>query len=320
MSDSIFGTQGEEQLANDINIFSNPGDTETGTSFPVTTTVDEGESGLESTPVYNPAELNDPNSINVSITNTTVPLVILFGPPSCGKTMTLVRLTRYLSRKGFDVQPKKNFRPAYDENYKQLCNGFNSLINSNDAAESTNRINFMLIEVLKGGKSICQLLESPGEFYFDKNNPNAPFPNFLNTIFSKDNRKIVAMMLEPDWLEDADRKNYVRKILDMKRKMRSRDRSIIVFNKIDKTPFVIAPGRINRRSALKEVRDLYPDLIESFKNLNPITSLWKPYEVDFVPFQTGDYSMTSSGRTTFQEGPDEYPRMLWEKILKGITG
>lgn len=47
----------------------------------------------------------DPNRINVTIVNKDIPLVILFGPAACGKTMTLVRLTRYLRSKSFKIFP-----------------------------------------------------------------------------------------------------------------------------------------------------------------------------------------------------------------------
>ena len=49
---------------------------------------------------FSTEELNDPNKIKVTISDTTTPIVVLFGPPSCGKTMTLVRLARYLQNQG----------------------------------------------------------------------------------------------------------------------------------------------------------------------------------------------------------------------------
>lgn len=313
MAESIFDND-NVQSSNSSNIFDTPSnDTKE-------SNVQNDVVGVSEDNVYSEEELNDPNAINVSITDSTAPLIVLFGPPSCGKTMTLVRLTRFLSRKGYIVAPIRNFRPTYDTNYAALCDGFDTLINSDDAADSTNKINFMLVEVMKNGKRICQMLEAPGELYFNKNKPQQPFPNFLNTIMSRNNRKIWAVMVEPNWLEASDRKNYVNKIMRLKQKMRAKDKSIIVFNKIDMTNYVRTTGNIHISGAVKEIRDLYPGLIESYKNLNPITSLWKKYDVNFVPFQTGDYSVTASGRKSFQEGPDEYPKALWEKILKGING
>ena len=50
-------------------------------------------------------ETKDPNEISITIADQNTPIVVLFGPPSCGKTMTLVRLTRYLRTIGFNVEP-----------------------------------------------------------------------------------------------------------------------------------------------------------------------------------------------------------------------
>lgn len=66
----------------------------------------------------------DPNRINVTIVNKDIPLVILFGPAACGKTMTLVRLTRYLRSKSFKIFPIRTFRPSDDQNYQKLCDNF----------------------------------------------------------------------------------------------------------------------------------------------------------------------------------------------------
>lgn len=269
---------------------------------------------------YSDEELTDPNKINVNIKDANAPLIVLFGPPGCGKTMTLVRLTRYLNTQGFLVAPIRDFRPAYDTNYTAICDGFDNLVSSDDAAEGTNKINFMLVEVMKNGKRICQLLEAPGEHYFDPEHPSSPFPNYVNQIINRNNRKIWALMVEPNWKEASDRKKYVQKITRLKSRLRPRDKAIVVFNKIDMTNFVMSPGHITTRSAIKEIRDLYPGLIELFKNLNPITSIFKPYNVNFAPFQTGDYSKTAKGKQSFQEGPDEYPRLLWSMIKKLITG
>ena len=52
---------------------------------------------------------DDPNEIKVIISNKNIPIVILFGPPSCGKTMLLIRLTRYLKSIGYSIKPIKNF-------------------------------------------------------------------------------------------------------------------------------------------------------------------------------------------------------------------
>ena len=45
---------------------------------------------------YSSEELADPNKIVVTIADKDTPIVLLIGPPASGKTMTLVRLARYL--------------------------------------------------------------------------------------------------------------------------------------------------------------------------------------------------------------------------------
>lgn len=269
---------------------------------------------------FNNEELKDPNKINVTIADKEAPLVILFGPPSCGKTMTLIRLTRYLKECGYRISPIKTFRPSHDTNYKQICENYDTMINQNDAAKSTDRINFMLVEILnRDSKRLCQILESPGEYYFNPAQPNAQFPNYVNAIVNSTNRKIWCIMVEPNWENEADRKNYVTRIQHLKKKMRPKDKTIFVFNKIDLTQFVISPGNINLAQARKDVANNYLGIFEPFRNVNPITSFFTKWRCDFVPFQTGDFTQSDTS-LTYQEGPREYPAKLWNMILKRIRG
>ncbi len=87
-------------------------------------------------------EQNDPNKIKVTIEDEKTPIVVLFGPPSSGKTMTLVRLTRYLRDASFDVYPVRTFRPAADAHYKKMCDDFNDMVTSENAAQSTSPASF----------------------------------------------------------------------------------------------------------------------------------------------------------------------------------
>jgi len=193
------------------------------------------------------------------------------------------------------------------------------MITQNDAAESTNVISFMLVEVMKNGTRLCQILEAPGEFYFNPYDPEAPFPAYVNNIINAVNRKIWCIMVEPDWQDASDRSGYVSRIHFIKRRMRTRDKAIFVFNKIDKTSFVIGPGRVNLPQARKEISNLYPGIFAPFKNEHPITRFFVDWNCDFIPFQTGDYTRATNG-ITYQEGPREYPAKLWNTILKHIRG
>jgi hypothetical protein len=277
------------------------------------------ENNNESATGLSAIEMNDPNNISVTIADPNSPLIILFGPPACGKTMTLVRLTRYLQNQGYTIAPIKTFRPSTDTNYKEMCENFNEMINSDNAAKSTDRISFMLVEVIKNGNRLCQILEAPGEYYFNPKKPNNPFPNYVNTIINSGNRKIWSILVEPDWENEIDRRNYVSKITGLKQRMRMSDKVIFIYNKIDKTNFVRSVGNINIVSAIKEVENTYSNIFVPFLNQNPITKLFKKYNCEFVPFQTGDYTQAING-LTYQEGPDEYCNSLWSTLFKNIKG
>ncbi len=268
-------------------------------------------------------EENDPNKIVVTITDSQTPIVVLFGPPQCGKTMAVVRLTRYLRQtSGLIVSPVKTFRPAFDSHYKQMCESFNDLVSDNNAANSTSRINFMLLKISKQGTPQCQLLEAPGEHYYNPNETISQniFPTYVNTIIHSNTRKIWVIFVEPNWLNEKDRLGYVEKIKSLKKGMKAQDKVLFVFNKIDDTEFVISPGQVNMKAARGDVKNNYPGIFEMFKNQNPITSLFKEYNCDFISFSTGTFTEAGDGTKMFQQGDDVYPRNLWNKIMNLVRG
>lgn len=273
----------------------------------------------------NQDELKDPNSIVVSIADQAVPIIVLFGPTECGKTMTLIRMTRFLQQYGYRVSPIRSFRPAADAHYAQMCDGFNELVNSTNAAEGTQMISFMLVQVLdRNGRRICQILEAPGEYYYNPKSPNDEFPAYVNTIINSKNRKIWIFMVEPDWKDPADRNGYVSKIQTLKTMMLPQDKAIFLYNKVDKSHFVISPGRVNMPGIRNDVENMYPGIFTPFVNLNPITKWFKPYLCDLVPFSNGSFSRATKPDgtvyLTFQQGFDAYPQMLWNVIMKRVRG
>ena len=286
-----------------------------------TTYVQENSNVSSSTNGLSEAEMQDPNKIAVEVSDHESPLIILFGPPASGKTMTLIRLTRYLQSVGYIIAPIKTFRPSVDTNYYDICDNFDAMINSNNAAASTNRVSFMLVEVQnKNGRVLCQILEAPGEHYFKPDEPNKDFPAYVNTIIHSQNRKVWAIMIEPGWKDGTDRRNYVTKITHLKTNMHKTDHVVFIYNKIDKTNYVRNIGDVNKSAAIKKAKEEYPNIFTPFRNENPLTKFISEYRCEFVPFQTGTYTKTQDGGVTYQEGPKEYCAKLWNVLLKKIRG
>lgn len=272
----------------------------------------------------NDQEILNPNAIQVVLNNTEIPIVVFFGPATCGKTMTLLRLSRYLMDKGYNVSPVRSFRPGYDGHYRRMCENFNTMVNSSLAQAGNDFISFMLVEVSYNGRPLCQILEAPGEHYFSPKQPNAPFPAYINTISASPNRKLWGFFIEPDHtnqqLEHSDILNYVDRIRRFRSYMHPRDRVAIIFNKIDETNQMLHVGAVNRREVYRQAEFTYPGLFKIFANENPITKLFKETRAAFVPYMNGYFSDCGDGSRSFQQGHDNYPRELWNVISKSIKG
>ncbi len=265
-------------------------------------------------------EQTDVNKITVTIPDQETPIIVLYGPPACGKTMTMVRMARYLKAEGYSVVPERSFRPSADSHYKMLCGNFDNMVNSNNAAQSTSNISFMLLKVLKDGKPICQILEAPGEYYFSPSDPDRAYPPYVLSIIGSKNRKVWAVMLEPDWADAEPRRQYVGRIKNLATKIHRNDKVVFVYNKIDTTPYVRSAGNVNTKEAIKNVMNLYPGIFKPFENTNPITRFWKAYSCEFVPFTTGSYSKTTDGGFTYTESHGAYAQKFWQVILGQIQG
>lgn len=283
---------------------------QTSTSKASTSTNDHGLS---------PEEFSDPNKISVEISDKEAPIVVFYGPPACGKTMTLVRLARYLHSKGFKVEPVADFRPFRDSKYQNLCANFGRIIDSQQAADSTPDISFLLSKISDSrGRLICQMLEAPGEHYFFPKNPAQSYPAYINKIIAEPNRKLWVFMLEPHETNKEMtvelRRSYARRINDFCRNIQFKDKVLFLFNKIDATNYVKSGPVIDEREAIRGAGNLYPNIFVPFENRNPITKLFRRYDCEFVGFQTGWYNATNDEKLTYTEGPECYPEMLWAKI------
>lgn len=265
-------------------------------------------------------EYNDANQISVHVPDDNIPLVMLYGPPTSGKTMLLVRLVRYLQERGYSASPVRTFRPSADSHYEGICSGFDRMIANDLAAAQTNLISFMLVEICKAGRVVCRILEVPGEHILPSGDILSPYPLYFEEIANSNLRKIWLFILEPDWKDHSDRALYVKKIQMLRSRMNSRDKAVFVFNKVDLTGLVMSAGRVNVKEVQKKTSNLYPGIFDTFRNVNPISKLWRSHNCSFVPFQTGTYITASDGSRRFSAGHAKYCDALWNAILKYIKG
>lgn len=266
-------------------------------------------------------EERDPNNIVVEISDTSTPIVILFGAKTSGKTMTLIRLTQYLQQQGYQVTPDPIFRPARDTHYQRMCRDFQKMCNNKYAADGNDVMSFMLVKVLDSkGKPICQLLEAPGEHYFDADDPERPFPTYINQFLQLRNKRTWLIIVEKDWGDDSQTRNaYAYRVQNLPPQVRL-DKFIFTCHKIDKQKSFLPNGMPNKKALFENIKQQYNGIFTRFVNKNPITRLFVKYRFQFVPFSAGVFTGTTNGAQVYTPSNDMYPRALWKAILKTIKG
>ena len=258
---------------------------------------------------------------DIAIADKNAPIIMLFGPRSSGKSMTLVRLSRYLRDNQYTIVVDDTFKS--DRKYKEKCKKFLNDLNTTKALSGNAYTDFLLVKVVKHGRTICQFLEAPGEHYFDPEAIDASnFPPYTTEIIRNlRNRKIWAFITEAKWeVGHKTKVAYVDRIRNCKNMlMHSTDRCIILYNKIDQKKELFEDGQIHLGPAENEMRQEYEGLARVFKNNNPITSLWRTYNYKFVPFCTG-YYFKDKGELKYKKSEDLYPKLLWDALMKCIRG
>lgn len=251
-----------------------------------------------------------------TITDTNTPIMILFGPSQCGKSMTMVRLVRYLENKGMSCEPCTDFRPSIDKMYKQRCAAYRQTIDTFEPLPGTDYTDYMLVAVQNTrGDMRLQILEAPGEHYFSLTNPypeKAPYPAYLSKIKNCNAPKIWCFFLEPDWQNHEKASQYVHRIRMAKSFINlNKDKIIFLYNKIDKKPQWNTFGKLNMQAAAEYAAKQYRGLFTLFKDTTLLGKITNKYLFKFVPFSTGDFDDVAK---TFTESSDIYPEMLCKAI------
>lgn len=262
---------------------------------------------------------------DIKIGDKRAPIVMLFGPPTSGKSMTLVRLARYLRKQGYTVKADPTFKS--DDAYNARCEQFHKNLNTTEALQGNALNEFLMVKVINHGTTVCQILEAPGEHYFNPKKPEEVSarnfrPYLTEIIRNLANRKIWVFITEAEWNVHASVKDsYVSRIRGCKHQLLNRtDRVIILYNKVDQKEELFEDGKLHVSSAEKAMKDEYEGLSNIFKNSNPITSLWRAFNYRFVPFCTGYYTKQISGKHKYNESEERYPRLLWSELMKCFKG
>ena len=259
---------------------------------------------------YTEEEQRDVNAITVTIPDRQTPIVVFFGSPASGKTLALMRMIRFLEGNGYQVVPEEVFRPKTDKHYSKMC--------VNLTPGGTDIISFMLVKVLDGaGHPVCQILEAPGEHYFDGSS-NLSFPTYINAIRTAPNRKVWVFFVEQGWGENQGERNlYAQKICSMQNLISPNDKVVFLFNKADKhrASQYNSNSRPIMSTFFNNISQQYPGIFDKYKNTGLISVLYGPYRFKAVCFSSGIFNKTTNGREVWTLEDDRYCSELW-KVIK----
>lgn len=266
---------------------------------------------------YTEDELHDVNNIIVTVPDQKTPVVIFFGSPSSGKTLALLRMIRFFEGHGCKVKPEYVFRPKSDKHYAKMCDGLKTMAYSQYAPLPNDDISFMLVKVLdKVGNPLCQILEAPGEHYFNEKSAELTFPTYIHAIRSLPNKKVWVFFVEQDWGQNQHvRDLYAQKICSMQ-KLIPNDQVVFLFNKVDKhMEQYKSDGRPNKDRFFANIKGQYPDIFSNYVNEGFFSRLlFGNYNFKAVCFSSGIFTDTADGKQVWTLGNDSYCQEFWDAI------
>lgn len=255
---------------------------------------------------------------DIEIVDNNNPIIPLLGLPNVGKTMTLIRLTRYLEEQGYRVEPDRFFRASKDDYYSKLCDTYQCMVNSAQAASSTSLVSILMVNVYdKRGRKICSFIDTPGEMLTENSMANN---KYLKYIQGTTNRKIWLFLLEPKMMDNTRLSPYRKCINEIIKNSNERDRNILLLNKSDLLNNYINPN--NQQQLYHFIENRYPEILSlfddhSFKNLllRKLQIYTSPY---IISFHTGSFHESESLGLIYQPSSNTNPKRLWDLLLKMI--
>lgn len=251
--------------------------------------------------------------LSVKIIDVQTPIIIPFAPRYFGKTCLLHRLIHYIRNNGYVVNLDVFFLPPHiAHNSNIMAEYTNSLCSPYSPCATYFPIFGSFFSSL--GKRIVQFMDFPGDFLYNINHPKTP--SALKEIIESPNKKIWLFVLELDGLGgQIERDNYSARIMEVAAHISPNDKIIIVVNKID----MCSMDFKSKEGIVQALYLQYPAVLNCFKNQNPVTKLWRPFNCDIVSFSAGDFCRTCDNKEIFQPGLDIYPKQLWKAICKGLS-
>lgn len=265
---------------------------------------------------YTEDEQRDVNAISVTIPDRQTPIVVFFGSPASGKTLALMRMIRFLEANGYHVVPEEVFRPKSDRHYTRMCQNLKEMVYDQYTPGGTDVISFMLVKILdSAGHPVCQILEAPGEHYFDGSS-NLEFPTYINAIRTSPNRKVWVFFVEQGWGKTQGERNlYAQKICRMQQLLSNNDKVVFLFNKADKhrgSQYI--NGKPNLNVFFNNISQQYPDIFAKYENTGLMKFFYGKYNFKAVCFSSGIFNRTADGREVWTLEDDSYCLQLWNVI------
>ena len=256
----------------------------------------------------------------------TAPIVVFIGPPASGKSMILVRLAKYLRDHGFSIDTDPTFLNT--EQYRKDCEKFKGCLNTTIALDGT--VEFLLVNVYdRENKLVAKLLEAPGEDFYtpdsSKSNKNNMLQGYLSTIMTSENPKSYVMLLDLDskvsFRNDPRlTSEYTQRFMNYfyKNIHPSRDRIILLYNKIDMTRLGSINGCTDEKAAREDAMKYYTQLFNSMKVTKFV--FWELDNFAFKTFCTGQFTDATDDNgnpyQTYNIADNVYPRELWKEIIR----
>jgi len=265
--------------------------------------------------VYEVEELVDPESLTVNIPRSDLPIFMPFRYCCAGGTMLIRRLCVYLRDIGYEVNVVRDFLNWKD--YQKAAEFYESSFDSLEAAPGNSIRDQYLIEVCKNKRSICYILDMSGELQAQFPNENRnPVPFFMQIVCG-DNPIIWGIIIENEiGHHNCNVDYYCKAIANTKKFMKPFDKTIVIFNKIDETPFMLSPCSVDQKGAYNYTQKKYPVLFNLFRESNVLKGLVRPYNCGFVTFSSGYYTPAEHGGFYYAKSNNCFPMTLWEHILK----